>query len=442
LVPLFSSVRKYGIASPYGPAALASAVFLIAWVFPPALYSSFVGEPYKTFLDPVTGLFFALCVAGFIAGLRVHRSFRPAAWSAPLRGVTSSSPLIYVIIPLLVAMAFSIGDVIRLGGHINFIALLAARQGQDIKTLGKGGMQLGEGIWLNGPIVLAAALWWFLYRVNQLRFGSGMRRLLMLTWLCALLVGVVETGATVDRTHLMPLIIGSGILILFNREKGGQLRFLEIAFLGILACAAVGGVFILFSFLRGVSGTQMLVRTLLGYSIAAYNRLAMLLHGGLHEFYGGKGTYLFTYLQDENSALTRLIPFNLPNHSQIYSSEFSALAISGLNASFNWLSVFGYIFVDIGWATPVYTFFTGILAGFFWVKFKRGDTLGLAVYPFIAFWIVFWSGWNLLFEGTFEHLILTGIALAVWDRMFLTRTQPTEEPLHAPVLDRIPSWTH
>ena len=77
------------------------------------------------------------------------------------------------------------------------------------------------------------------------------------------------------------------------------------------------------------------------------------------------------------------------------------------------------MFADLGWWTPLYMFAAGILAGFLWSRFRAGTPFGIVFYPWMAFWILFWFGWNLLFDARCGGLVETAVLLFIYDKINL-----------------------
>jgi len=433
---LLNPIRENGLASPYGAVLFACSVFLLAWLFPPNVYTAYLGEPDRMFLDLLTLIYFSLCVAAFLLGLRVNRMANPASWHAALPQAESLSPVLYIGVPFLAASTFCGICILKIGAHVNLLMILAAHQGQSIKSMGRAGEQLSEGIWVWGPIVLTGVLWWMYLRVQQLRLSRGTRVLFMIAWFFGVCLGITASLATLSRPELLSLIAGCGLLFLFYREARGRLRIGRGVLYGLAGFSLLAVVFLTISFLRGASASSLLISSLFGYSIASYNRLASLVNGSMAYFFGGRGIYLFYYLQDA-STLDKIFHYqeilHWPSFELLFGSEFSSVAIAGLNSQYIWSGVFGYLFADLGWFAPIYVFLAGIFTGYVWSKFRKGAAMAVVCYPWIAVWILFWNGSNILFNGSFVHLVYLGILLAGWDRLFLSTRSVPAESVQVPV---------
>ena len=224
---------------------------------------------------------------------------------------------------------------------------------------------------------------------------------------------------TVGRTELLPLVVGTCLISWILRARKGRLGRTAVLWSGLFAVASVLGLFILFSVLRGVDDSHDATAELIAYTIASYNRLSALLSGVLRYPYGGSGIYISPFAS-YNSSLHRIIPLGEMLHwhsyQEVWLSEFAAQSQAGLNINAIWAGAFGYLYSDLGWGTPLFIVLYGILAGGLWRSIRRGGLLGVVMYPWCAFCILFWHGTNLLLDVKFVVLLVVCGGLAVYER--------------------------
>ncbi len=225
--------------------------------------------------------------------------------------------------------------------------------------------------------------------------------------------------ATFDRTNLMPLLAGLSVIYLFFKTIGPEVKLVRLALSSFLAAVAILGAFVALQIARGSARVDGVIASILGYTVVSYNRLAALMLGVMHYAYRGKGGYLVAFLTENERFHTIREQMGLPNSYQLWLSEFPSVQMSGLNSAYNWASVFGYVYSDLGWWTPLYLCAAGIAAGFLWARFRAGTTFGIVLYPWMAFWILFWFGWNLLLDARGVVLIEASVLLYVYDRLSL-----------------------
>jgi hypothetical protein len=275
-----------------------------------------------------------------------------------------------------------------------------------------------------------AVLWWAYYRAIQLELKGASKGIFYLFFVAGMTVAVLTAVATVGRTLLMPLLISLFVINLYKRASGRDVRLAKITYSLIGVFALVVVLFAVFQYFRGFLAINLIIESQLGYTIASYNRLAALLGGVMHYQYGGRGVYLAPYLLSDNTisnvlGLSKL--FDWPDLLQLFQSETPSVAFAGLNPSFIWSGSFGYVYSDLGWWALFYVFGTGLLAGYLWSKFRAGRAIGIVLYAWMAFWILFWEGWNTLFHGNGVIILETGILLAIFESVSIRRIYVGEE---------------
>src|SRR5580658_5700754 len=112
-----------------------SCLFLFAWVFPPGIYTRYILEPDLLHYNVAVLVFFAVCVAAFLCGVRVVGFFDTAesVQARPMLQLRSDSRLIYLLIPLLLSGAFCFAYLVLITRTINVVALVFSHQGDVIK---------------------------------------------------------------------------------------------------------------------------------------------------------------------------------------------------------------------------------------------------------------------------------------------------------------------
>jgi hypothetical protein len=416
------------IVSPSGLAIISYWIFLFAWLFPSGLYTEYIHEPDLMFLDPLVLAFYTSCVAAFLLGVRASRFVVTGGTNSAIT-IAVRNPLLYLSIPLFLSLIWCSIYLKMLGGKLDFVALLLSQQGESIKVAGEFG-GLAVGMWSSGLFMLTAALWWSSVRAKQLQLRGVTRHTFRILFFVGVIVDVITCVATVDRTSLMPLIAGLSVTWLFGKTVTKNIRILRLLTIGLSSTAGVIAVFLMVSFLRGTIAIRGLMMLLLGYTIVSYNRMAALLLGVMYDTYQGRGVYLFPILR-ENETLNKLFHFNdhfdWPSAWSLWSSGFSSVASAGLNPGFNFYSVFGALYSDLGWLALAYLFFVGLLVGCVWWKFRAGKTFAIVLYPWCAFCILFWAGYNVMFDGRITELVKMAVALTIYDKFMLRQVHRAED---------------
>ncbi len=410
--PTQSIVRN--LASPYALALASFLIFLVGWTFPPKLYTHFMSEPDFMYLDPLTLGFYTTCVFCFCAGVYFAGKIWPADSDAGNARVSRRSPLAYLLFPIGMGVLFCGACIVVVGQHLDLLGLLKSGQGGIIKQAISSG-DVKATILGTARLFTTAILWWAADRAARLEMTPIQRSIFKVSFGLAVLANVLACIATVDRTALMPLLAGLMIISIDRGARSGRLTLRSAALKGLGGVFLLAGLFVGLSYLRGFRGFEGHATSFIGYTLTPYNRLPALLSGLMHFQFGGRGAYLVQCLTlgKINAALG--LGHYLPNGSQLWESEFGSTFSAGLNPMYIWTGVFGYLYSDIGWGALVYLFGAGVMAGWAWSRFHTGTIMGRVIYPWIAFWILFWFGWNVLFAVYFLNLLVGICFLGVYD---------------------------
>jgi hypothetical protein len=415
------------VVSPYGIAILSTLVFLIAWVFPPGLYSDLINEPDLMFLDAETLLFFLLCVAGFWAGLLLIDFLFPYT---PLSESTHRSSQLKgfaLLLPLLVTTVMTALATAEIFRQIpNLLTLLSSQEGGALRD--QMGETLGALGW--GANAQVAVLWWTYWILSNSRPRGSRHRFRdrrFVSWLIFAFGLIVQTAyciVRVARGDLMPVLAGLAILYLLGKIKRrelttpGLLRSLMWFSLGIVL------LFSIFGILRGTTDASGGLQQLAGYTIASYNRLTAILRGKMRYPYGGHGVYLFMFLTS-SSVVHTIIPvreiFGWPTFYDLWKSEFQAPQLAGLNPVLIWAGTFGYIFSDFGWVSPLILTTQGVFYGLMWREAKAGTVIGVTIYPWFGYCALCWFSTNTVFDYRFPFIVATGLLLMGYEKLLSVR---------------------
>ena len=414
------------LVSPYGLAMVSYGVFSVAILFPPRLYSLVMGEPNYMFLDPGSIVFFTLCTTSFLAGVFLVDTALPVAGFVDRPIHPKLSPVKFLILPLLPPLALTlVSGFLILRSNPNLLDLLLSQGGNEIKE------ELDiHGTFGLASIYLLGIIWWSSWRCDQMGLRGAQRRKVKTAQYLATATVILSASLKLGRGELMPVITGIAVIYVLRqvvRGEAGSAFALRTAFGFVVAVAAF---FLLFEFIRGVVDADKLLKESMAYTISSYNRLAALLAGRLHYPYAGRGIYLFSFL-GFNNMLNAVIPFreflSWPSFYDAWQSEFRSTWRAGLNGFSIWAGAFGYIFADLGWWSPIFVFLEGVFCGSMWRAIKKGNTLGIILYPWVTFCILFWLGTNYLFDNKCIVLVLDAISLMAYEGLFTT--QPTSQPL-------------
>jgi hypothetical protein len=414
------------VVSPYGLAIVSYAFFLFSCLLPPSIYTGYMHEPDLMFLDPVVILFFTLCVAGFIAGVWL------ISWLVPDRPLvdrelsTKVSPAVYLLVPLVLCVsltAFSISLIVA--GNPLAILILMSQQGNLLTPTGDANLEL-HGTMNISVLFVSGVVWWSFWRYHQLGTKWRGKHLVRIVQLLAVVVVLAFTSLILSKHLVTVLVTGLVICYLMRKRFLRQLNWNLLSKTVLLFAVAGSAVFFFVSFLKGALDPETQIEGFIGYTISSYNRLAALLHGVLRFEYSGRGINFSNFLSF-NNFFNRFVPFrellSIPDFYNWWWSEFESVGRAGLNSSLIFCGTFGDLFIEIGWFAPLYLLFYGVLYGLLWRWMLSGRLIGLVLYPYCAYCILFWFSTNGLFDQDIVALILDALLLAVYELILLNRAR-------------------
>lgn len=445
MIGLIKRFLLRNLVSPVGIAAMSFGIFLVAWLFPPDFYTQIMQEPDYMFLDWRNLVFCSSCVAAFLLGVKASGFFFTSIVSR-LFGITlishSSAPNVQRLslssrvqtkcLPLVAPIAISalLGCIILvvIGIKTDNIALILAQQAQEIKDAIANRDNVDLSFWGKliplAPVHMAI-IWWFAFRLREANIRGAAKRWMVALLCFAVLVAIANSVVHAERVTLMPILVGLFPVYVFTSAKvraGNIWTVLKPIGFGV---GGIVGLFFSLSLLRGNAVTVDSRQLFLGYTIASYGRLALLLNGSLRFDYPGNIQdlcWFFSYNKYFNAVIPYAHFFNIPDPIVSWASDFGATGATGLRGEYMWPTVFGYVFRDIGFWSPIYFACQGVLVGWAWKSFRNGRVFGLMLYPWCVFSILFWFGWNLFLTDTYFYISAGAVIMTLYERRFLGRS--------------------
>ncbi len=382
-----------------------TAVFMISFFFPGDFYEKLMGERYYMGLNYAALFYYFFYSSFFIIGF--YFSCWLMVFFVSNRGGLLVSPVLFLGFLFFVCLVnfyytyanFSSSDVL--------IGLLVSQQGYLIKESDE--FKLAGGLFN----IFAIGFFWigyYFYRIgllgNSKRFSSI---LLVLLFLSVVVASIVR----LTRGELIPLLVGMGVIFFYTSSVAAVYkRYFYVLASFILVVLA----FVSFSGLRGEVDYNKIISDILAYTVASYNRLALLINGQLDYAHAGKGLYIssfvsFNLLFNDITGFSRYMDW--PGYLDVWRSEFDGVSRAGLNGDIIWITAPGYVYLDFGWFAFVFALFSGLMYGVFWKLWVGRYVLGLVVYPWMAFCLLFWFGTNYIFDTKFVVFLITALCFSL-----------------------------
>lgn len=408
--------------SPIFVSSVATGFSILATFFPVQSYSSLVSERSAMFLSvPVLALI-VLCWVGFVFGAGVSADVlgrgRPnhcTPHNVVDFGFKSSTSVVLISATLLsfFLAAFLIWSV---GYHELAAALSGKGGGNQLRTELAERLSSAKLGWI--PIFVGALVWTGYSRILSLPTKSPA---LIVLFGLSFLAALVACTLTLARTPVVILLLATFACSIMRDQQRHGLSFAKLVFVMLVGALFLLVSFALFEYIRHGSGTTDAIYSILanfvGYVVAPYNRLAALLAGDLRLPFSGEGNYTFRWLIDglyyaqlyDNVRDVLGVEWIRPGLEN-WHNQFQAVGNAGLNESYIWTTVFGEVYADFGWASPLIFAVYGALSQCSYVLFRRASTLGIVIFPYILYTLLMWPAG---FYVANRNILLLGLVVLV-----------------------------
>lgn len=385
-----SKKELFQLTSPIAGALYSFILYLFFIFIPPSIYEYYVNEPDLMFMDFRAILFVLSCTIAFIAGAFIVGLLPKLKLHMKKLKKIKLSQNVYLSFPLLMIMVITIYFFFLLIlNNLSLLPFILIGQGNMIKEYMDVPSLLSPFFY-----VFVGTFFWFFN--NYLQLQNKTLYLKSLVWLSFILVFSISI-IMVARYILMPFLLSIFIIYIYSSKQISVTLVIKVFILIIL-------LFSLFTIMRGGD----VISNIFGYVPASYNRLSAVLAGKIHFKY--KWYYISTYFDGH------------PNNLDVLYNEHNAIANAGLNIYLNWISVYGYIYMVLGWLSFIYFFLLGFFMQIIWNLFRLGNTIGKVAYPWFFTLILLWFSFNMFSWATTIIFLLTGILLLIYGKLFTNNT--------------------
>ncbi len=402
------------IISPYGATLFPLLLLLISFLFPPSLYESYMEEPNYTFLNVKMFIFVLLCIFFYYIGVFIS-SYRPLFRFNLIKKKVKVSFFVYIgiisalTIVLQLIFVFLMFIYFNKILYLNLLEIVLSGKGQLIKDyLGKD-VRIPFGLG-NIPLFVIGIEFWLLYKFYtfqaNLNYFKKFRdfKYLKVFIVVSLVLFIISNIITVNRPSLMIFLIGWFVIYSYFKKGSTFHRVIKLSITIVL-------IFAITSILRWVGSgsenfTDVVLGRLLGYTVADFNRLALIIEKKLSYVDAGVPR-IFYILPIIKIPLTNIEFFDIRETSP---SSFFAVGSAGLNPDYNMATLFGGIYQSIGVATPIYFTVLGFIGRRIYISFKKGKIFGIMLYPLfyasVALWMIDVNVFFMFFPYFFYAFVL------------------------------------
>jgi hypothetical protein len=390
------NIRKM-ILTPYGATLFPVLLLFISFIFPPSLYEHYVNEPDYMFLNFKMLAFGLLCVFFYYIGFFVSKykplfNFRLIKKKIKLSIFTYLGIILALVIFLQLFSIFLFFVYFNKMVHLNMLEIVIFGNGQLIKNYLGTEIKIPFGLGALPTFIIGIEFWllykWYAFqtKLSDIRKNKPYK-IFKIFILFSIILFIVSSIILVSRPSLMVFLLGWFLIYSYFKKGPIFSRIVKFSIIIVL-------IFIIVQILRstGVNGDEnlnnLVLGKLLGYTVADFNRFALIIEGKLSYVDAGISR-IFYILPDTKIPLTNIDFFDLREYSIL---SLSAVGDAGLNSSYNMATLFGGIYQSIGIVTPIYFTILGFIGNRLYISFKNGKTFGIILYPLfyasVALWMI------------------------------------------------------
>jgi hypothetical protein len=383
------NLRKLFV-SPYGATIFPIFVLLVAFLLPPTLYEYYVNEPDYIFLNFPVVFYVSICLFFYYCGIFIS-NFK-LVYKMNLFNKIKVSPFMYfgiisfltIVLQVIFIVVFNL--YLRNTFGISLFIVPFTGAGELIKVYSLE-LNIPLGLGAIPTFIIGFEFWllYHLYKLSNTDYNYHKEfKYLKLSILISVFLFISENILTVSRPALIVFVLGWVMIYTYFNKGRLFFRLIKLSLIIII-------IFAITSILRWSSTREdflnLILGRLIGYTIAPYNRLALIIIGRLN-YNLPKLFYLFPI---HKIPLTEMV-IN-PSFSELnFLYAYRALASAHLNTSYNMSTLFGSMYESLGIASPIYFAVLGIIGNRLFHSFKGGRTFGVVLYPLfyasVALWIV------------------------------------------------------
>ena len=383
------------ILSPYGATLFPVLLLFISFIFPHSLYEYYVNEPNYTFLNFKMLAFGFLCVFFYYIGIYIS-NYRPLFNFRLIKNKIKLSIFSYLGIILVIVILAQILSIFLVfvyfykAVYLNLLEIVISGKGQLIKNYLSTEVRIPFGLGTVANFIIGIKFWllykWYAFQTELNHLSKGKYFKLKILILLSITLFIISNIILVNRPLLMIFLLGWFLIYSYFNKSSIFGRIVKLSIVIVL-------IFIIVQIFRSAgvdsyeSFDKLVLGRLLGYTIADFNRFALIIDRKLNYVEAGISR-IFYILPILKIPLTNVFFVDLRENASL---SLSAVGNVGLNSSYNMATLFGGIYQSIGMATPLYFTVLGFIGNRLYISFKNGKTFGIILYPLFYASVALWT---------------------------------------------------
>ncbi len=421
--------------SPLSLSLLSTMLAYIAVITPPNIVAIMLQERDYTFLNPSLFIVISISEIFFIFGI-IFVSFvcdkgRIKVKKSPVLLVSNSlyKKALFLLLVTIIG-EFTIGFILieRIGIQRLLSAISNPQLGLELRQ------QVVTISRIHGINILALQNFFFpvLLFIFMIIFGLPKevikrKNFFLFTFACAAYITV--NLITFTRWQILQLFLGLIIIYISRKNSNGGIKFsslLKIAFLFMVSSLAI---FLGINMLKTrISGLDAVV----GYILGSYNVAASVISGLVKQPYDNSTYVTFgffwnaPFLGPHFRQLGISLGINLPGPNSgatnVWDTWSTVLNAAGLNSTYQWDTVYGCVYGDIGILFPIVFFVYAVISQFLFLRAIDGKLYSILLYVYFAISIVTWFTSVFVSNTALDDYAISSFFLWLWFRRDWSRS--------------------
>jgi oligosaccharide repeat unit polymerase len=350
------------------------------WFIPKSYYLYYLGEPSYYTHNPLPLIWIIASILSFVLGcciasvlIKPHRISKFT--------VSETEKRVVIMIPLLLSLAYIVGLSESLGGFKQYLAIAFGGGSDSYRAIVYNELESLNIGWMPQAAFPFVALCTYLFFAERIR-----RSYMIYGFTIIMYIFMILPNQT--KASLISIIVTILFSYVLSQKNLSLESFRKTAIYLIFALAS--SIF-LFIFIqsgkqgRDFSSLDGIIKEVMGYGPASFNRLGALLEGDLKIPNSNMGYYTNTWYWDSpiiNSTTIVLenLEFDIPQPAYTnWLATFDAVGAYRLNKNYIWVTTYGEVYADYGYYGIIWFAVYGLISQIAWINL-RNNTVNMVIY--------------------------------------------------------------
>jgi oligosaccharide repeat unit polymerase len=350
------------------------------WFIPESYYLYYLGESSYYTHNPLPAIWIVASVLSFVLGCYVASVLiKPHRISKFT--VSKIEKRIVIMIPLLLSLIYIIGLSESLGGFRQYLTIAFGGGSDSYREIVYNKLESLNIGWMPQAAFPFVALCAYLFFVERIRKSYIVYGITIIMYIFMILPNQTKASLiSIIVTILFSYILSQKNLSLESFRKTAT--YLTLALASSIA---------LFIFIqsgkqgRDFSNIDGIIKEVMGYGPASFNRLGALLEGDLKIPNSNMGYYTNTWYWDSpiinsTAIVLKNLEFDIPQPAYTnWLATFDAVGAYKLNKNYIWVTTYGEVYADYGYYGIIWFAIYGLISQIAWINL-RNNSVSIVIY--------------------------------------------------------------